>query len=572
MTMTEMQIQATEVQELLATARAWRQEDPDPATVAELAAIIDLVDQGDSKALAELVDMFDGTLEFGTAGLRGKLGAGSNRMNRVVVTRAARGLATYLLEKAEKAELAGENPAELSIVIGFDARYNSDIFARDTAEIMAGAGIKAYLHNRHLPTPLVAYAIRPLGCAAGVMVTASHNPPQDNGYKVYLGDGSQIVPPADSEISAHIAAVGDIRQLPRSGDYTVLNDDIIEAYIERAISLVKLPDRDVRAVYTPMHGVGGEVFDEVAKRAGFPPPIDVKEQWEPDPDFPTVAFPNPEEPGAMDLAIKTAEREDVDVIIAHDPDADRCSAGYFSQVDGWKMLTGDQVGALLGWWILKRAELLGEEVSGAFAASIVSGTLLREIATRAGLDYATTLTGFKWISKVPSLRFGYEEALGYCVDPEAVADKDGTSASLLVMELAGWLKANGRTIQDALDDIAREYGVYATRQLAVRVTDISLIADAMDRMRLAPPAAIGEHPVTEVLDLEAGVDGAGPTNGLRFVFAGGHITVRPSGTEPKLKCYIEVVVPVTDSVGDAQQEAERKIASLRSSMVSVLGL
>lgn len=558
-----------QIQQLLTVAKAWVEEDPDAATQAELKATVALVEQGDRDALAELTDMFDGTLEFGTAGLRGKLGPGSNRMNRVVVTKAARGLATYLLEQAQT---RGDNHSELSIVIGYDARYNSDIFARDTAEIMSGAGIKAFLHNRHLPTPLVAYAVRPLGCAAGVMVTASHNPPQDNGYKVYLGDGSQIVPPADTDISAHIAAVGDIRELPRSDDFTVLDDEIIEAYLDRVVSLVKMPDRDVRAVYTPMHGVGGEVFDEAAKRAGFPPPIDVKEQWEPDPEFPTVAFPNPEEPGAMDLAIKTAEREAADVIIAHDPDADRCSAGYFSEDDGWKMLTGDQVGALLGWWIIKRAELLDEELSGAFAASVVSGTLLRQIATAAGLDYSTTLTGFKWLSKVPNLRFGYEEALGYCVDPEAVADKDGTSASLLMMELVGWLKANGKTIQDALDDIAREFGLYATRQLAVRVTDLSLISDAMDRMRSNPPAKIASHDVVEVLDLEDGVDGAPPTNGLRFVLEGGHVTVRPSGTEPKLKCYIEVVVPVGESAKEAQQQAEDKIAELRSAMAQVLGL
>lgn len=545
---------------LLTLAESWMEQDPDEQTRFELRSVLDRALAGEDAAVAELNDMFDGTLEFGTAGLRGQLGPGSNRMNRVVVSRAAAGLAAYLNERGGG-----------SIVIGYDARYNSDIFARDTAEIMQGAGITAHLYDRCLPTPLAAYGVRPLGAAAAVMVTASHNPPKDNGYKVYLGDGSQIVPPADADISAHIDAVGDIRDLPRSDNYTVLNNDLVDAYVERVRSLLVARPRDVRAVYTPMHGVGGETFDRVVREAGFPPIVPVVEQFDPDPAFPTVAFPNPEEPGAMDLAIATAERSDADVIIANDPDADRCSAGIRTPT-GWRMLTGDEVGSVLGWWIIKRSELSGTTIDGQFAASVVSGTLLRRLAEARGLSFQTTLTGFKWISKVPNLVFGYEEALGYCVDPAAVADKDGISASLLVMELAAWLKEQGLDINDVLAELANEFGLYLTRQLAIRVTDVSLIAAAMQRLRSAPPSHVGSTPIVTIVDLEDGVDGAPPTNGMRFVIADGHITVRPSGTEPKLKCYIEVVTEVTSDVAAARTAGETRIAELRVAMTEVLGL
>ncbi|MDH2413708.1 phospho-sugar mutase [Nocardioides sp. CER19] len=512
--------------DVLSQARAWLAEDPDPQTRAELSA---LIEAGDT---AGLEDRFAGTLEFGTAGLRGALGAGSNRMNRVVVTRAAAGLAAYLRDNGHTAP----------VVIGYDARHNSDIFARDTAEVMTGAGFEAYVMPRPLPTPLLAFAIRALGCSAGVMVTASHNPPQDNGYKVYLGDGSQIVPPADAEIAARIAAVGTLADVPRGQAGTVLDDSIVNRYLTSVVGLAGDGPRDLDIVYTPLHGVGGDLATQVLEAAGFRAPRVVAAQAEPDPDFPTVAFPNPEEPGAMDLAMTLASDTGADLVVANDPDADRCAAAVpfpGHGPHGWRMLRGDEVGALLG------AALLSRGVTGTYAASIVSSTLLGKLATAAGQPYAETLTGFKWIGRVPGLAFGYEEALGYCVDPEHVRDKDGISALLLLCELAAGLKAEGRTLVDLLDEIAEAHGLHATDQLSVRVTDVSEIGAAMARLRAAPPTTLGGLAVEGVDDLSAGSADLPSTEGLRYRLEGGaRVVVRPSGTEPKLKCYLEVVVPV----------------------------
>lgn len=550
--------------ELRVKVRDWLAEDPDPDTVAELEALLNRAETGDGNAAAELADAFDGTLQFGTAGLRGRLGPGSNRMNRVVVSRAAAGLAAYL--KAS---------GGTSVVIGYDARRNSEVFARDTARIMAGVGITAMVLPKALPTPVVAFAIRHLGCDAGVMVTASHNPPDDNGYKVYLGDGSQIVPPADSEISACIAAVGPLASIPQSDDYRTLDNAVVDAYVARAVSLLGDGPREVSAVYTAMHGVGGEVFMRAVADAGFGAPTKVAEQFAPDGRFPTVNFPNPEEPGAMDLSLADAREKNADVIIANDPDADRCAAGIPHDGD-YRMLTGDEVGALLAWWIAERGRRDGSPVEGVYAQSIVSGTLLERIATEAGLGYATTLTGFKWISKVPGLRFGYEEALGYCCDPEAVKDKDGITASLLMLEMVAALKAQGRGVQDVLDDLARKFGLYATSQLSVRVSDISLIADAMSRLRADPPTTLGGRDVVRMDDLEKGADGLPPTDGLRFTLAGARVIIRPSGTEPKLKCYLQVVVPVpSDSAGgiaDARATAQSELHAVRASVAEALAL
>ena len=545
---------------LFDTARAWLAEDPDPATVAELSALLTRAESGDAEATEELADAFDGTLQFGTAGLRGRLGPGSNRMNRVVVSRAAAGLAGYLTQRGGG-----------SVVIGYDARRNSDVFARDTARIMAGAGITAMLLPSALPTPVLAFAVRHLGCAAGVMVTASHNPPDDNGYKVYLGDGSQIVPPADAEISACIAAVGALSSIPQSEDYRTLDGAVLDAYVARAVSLLSDGPREVSAVYTAMHGVGGEVFMRVVAEAGFGAPAKVAEQFAPDGRFPTVSFPNPEEPGAMDLSLADARERDADVIIANDPDADRCAAGIRSG-DDYRMLSGDEVGALLGWWIAERGRRDGRPAEGVYAQSIVSGTLLERIAADAGLGYATTLTGFKWIARVPGLRFGYEEALGYCVDPAAVKDKDGITASLLMLEMVAALKAEGRGPQDVLDDLARRFGVYATSPLSVRVADVALITAAMARLRANPPTALGGREVLRLDDLEHGVDGLPATDGLRFQLPDARVIVRPSGTEPKLKCYLQVVVPVRDGVESARAAARSELDALRASVSEALGL
>ena len=546
---------------LIATARNWLAEDPDSATRAELEALLARADSGDAAALEELADAFDGTLQFGTAGLRGRLGPGSNRMNRVVVARAAAGLAQYLRG------IGGR-----SIVIGYDARRNSDVFAHDTARIMAGAGISAMVLPHALPTPVTAFAIRYLGTDAAVMVTASHNPPDDNGYKVYLGDGSQIVPPADGDISACIARVGAVADIPRSDNYVTLDNEVLDAYIARADEILLPGRRDVLAVYTAMHGVGGEVFMRAAAGAGFPAPAPVTAQFQPDGRFPTVPFPNPEEPGAMDMALAEASATGADIIIANDPDADRSSAGIPTADGGYRMLTGDEVGALLGWWVVERMRRSGEPMQGTLAQSIVSGTLLRRIAEDAGLGYQTTLTGFKWISRVPGLVFGYEEALGYCVDPTRVRDKDGITASLLMMEMVAHLKAEGRGIQDVLDDLARKFGLHATSQLSVRVADISLIAEAMARLRTDPPSTLGGRPVLEVTDLEVGADGLPPTDGMRFTMDGARVIIRPSGTEPKLKCYLQVVIPVTGDVAGARADAEREMAALRDSVAAAIGL
>ena len=546
--------------DLLTTAEDWAALDPDPATAAELRALIDRVRAGDTAAADEIADAFDGTLQFGTAGLRGRLGPGSNRMNRVVVARAAAGLAAYLVERDGT-----------SIVIGYDARRNSDVFAHDTARIMAGAGISAMVLPHALPTPVTAFAIHFLGTSAAVMVTASHNPPDDNGYKVYLGDGSQIVPPADAEISACIERVGPVADIPRSDDYVTLDNGVLDAYIAQADALLGPGPRDITSVYTAMHGVGGEVFVRVAREAGFPDPRPVAAQFAPDGRFPTVSFPNPEEPGAMDLSLAEAREHGADIIIANDPDADRCSAGI-PTADGFRMLSGDEVGWLLGWWTVERMRRSGAPMAGTLAQSIVSGTLLKAIALDAGLDYAVTLTGFKWISRVPGLVYGYEEALGYCVDPTHVTDKDGITASLLMMEMAAHLKAEGHGIQDVLDDLARTFGLYLTSQVAVRVSDVSLIADAMARLRSDPPRELGGRAVQEVVDLEEGAYGLPPTDGLLFALEGARVIIRPSGTEPKLKCYLQIVSPVDSDLAAAKANGQAEMAALRASVSQALAL
>ncbi|MBS44854.1 MAG: phosphomannomutase [Nocardioides sp.] len=559
-----------DVDVLLTRARDWAAEDPDPHTRAELEEVVARVEAGDADATADLADRFDGTLEFGTAGLRGALGAGPNRMNRSVVLRAAAGLARYLLDEG-----AG---ARDGVVIGYDARYNSDVFARDTAEVMTAAGLRAHLLPRPLPTPVLAFAVRELGCVAGVMVTASHNPPQDNGYKVYLGDGSQIVPPADSGIAERIAAVGSLDAVGRGPAGTVLGEAVVDRYLDTVAGLVDDGPRDLSVVYTPLHGVGGDVVTTVLENAGFAHPHVVAEQEEPDPAFPTVAFPNPEEPGAMDLALALAVERGADLVVANDPDADRCAVavpvpGAGDGEAAWRMLRGDEVGALLAHHLLRRG------AEGTFATSIVSSSLLGRIAAADGRPYAETLTGFKWIGRLEGLAFGYEEALGYCVDPAHVKDKDGVSAALLVCELAAALKAEGRTLLDVLDDLARTHGLHATDQVSVRVEDLAVIRDAMARLRDTTPTTLGGLAVERFDDLAEGSEDLPPTDGLRYHLEGGaRVVVRPSGTEPKLKCYLEVVVPVEegaeqpDDVEAARIAAAGRLDALASDVRTALGL
>ncbi|MET9726784.1 phospho-sugar mutase [Streptomyces zaomyceticus] len=546
--------------DLLAQAQAWLAEDPDPETREELAALLDR-GAGD-----ELAARFAGTLQFGTAGLRGELGAGPMRMNRSVVIRAAAGLAAYLRAKGQEGGL---------VVIGYDARYKSADFARDTAAVMTGAGLRAALLPRPLPTPVLAYAIRHLGAVAGVEVTASHNPPRDNGYKVYLGDGSQIVPPADAEIAAEIDAIRSLHDVPRpETGWETLGDEVLDAYLERTDAvLTPGSPRTARTVYTAMHGVGKDVLTAAFARAGFPPPALVAAQAEPDPAFPTVAFPNPEEPGAMDLAFEAARAVDPDLIIANDPDADRCAVAVPDPtvVGGWRMLRGDEVGALLA------AHLVHKGATGVFAESIVSSSLLGRIAEAAGVGYEETLTGFKWIARVDGLRYGYEEALGYCVDPEGVRDKDGITAALLVTELASVLKEQGRTLTDLLDDLAIEHGLHATDQLSVRVEDLSVIANAMTALRERPPVSLAGLTVVTAEDLTKGTESLPPTDGLRYHLEGTYkarVIVRPSGTEPKLKCYLEVVVPVAaaDDLAPARATASDVLVAIKRDLSAAAGL
>lgn len=531
-------------------ARDWISQDPDAQTRDELTALIAAGDH------AEIAARFAGRLEFGTAGLRGELGAGPMRMNRVTVARAAAGLARYLLAEETRP----------SVVIGYDARTNSDVFARDTAEIMQAAGVRALLLPEHLPTPVLAFAIGHLGASAGVMVTASHNPPRDNGYKVYLADTSQIVPPADADIAARIDAVGRVDQLPRDAGYTVLSADVAEAYLDAVAALVPEGPRELTVAYTPMHGVGGRLFTRAAERAGFPAPHVVDQQADPDPAFPTVAFPNPEEPGAMDLALELASSIDADLVIANDPDADRCAVGVRT-AGGHRMLTGDQVGALLAESLLRRG------VAGTYASSIVSSDLLGRQAAVHGQPWRQTLTGFKWIGKVHGLVYGYEEALGYCVAPHIARDKDGISAALLVMALASSLRSEGRTLLDLLEDLYRQHGWHATGQLAVRVDDLAIIDRAMERLRSEPPSRLAESAVTAVDDLARGYQGLPPTDGVRLGLEGGsRIICRPSGTEPKLKCYVEAVVAAGASLEEARMRAAATVQAIITDLRSYLGV
>ncbi|MEU4089729.1 phospho-sugar mutase [Streptomyces aureus] len=540
--------------DIVARAKAWLAEDPDAETRDELAKLVEAED------VTELTARFSGTLQFGTAGLRGELGAGPMRMNRSVVIRAAAGLAAYLKGKGQAGGL---------VVIGYDARHKSADFARDTAAVMTGAGLRAAVLPRPLPTPVLAYAIRHLGAVAGVEVTASHNPPRDNGYKVYLGDGSQIVPPADAEIAAEIDAVRALADVPRpDSGWETLDEGVLDAYLARTDAvLAEGSARTARTVYTAMHGVGKDVLLAAFARAGFPEPVLVAEQAEPDPDFPTVAFPNPEEPGAMDLAFAAARAAEPDLVIANDPDADRCAVAVKSGAD-WRMLRGDEVGALLAENLVRRG------ARGVFAESIVSSSLLGRIAEGAGLPYEETLTGFKWIARVEGLRFGYEEALGYCVDPEGVRDKDGITAALLITELASELKEQGRTLLDLLDDIAVAYGLHATDQLSVRVEDLTVIANAMRRLREQPPTELAGLAITRAEDLTRGTDRLPPTDGLRYTLDGARVIVRPSGTEPKLKCYLEVVVPVGghDELPAAHTKATALLTAIKRDLSAAAGI
>ncbi|HEY4226617.1 MAG TPA: phospho-sugar mutase [Pseudolysinimonas sp.] len=532
--------------QLLASARAWIAQDPDPVTRAELDALVASAEAGDQPSAHDLAERFAGRLEFGTAGLRGELGAGPMRMNRVLVAQAAAGLAAYLLGRG-----GHDRMAPPTVVIGYDGRHNSSVFARDTAELMQAAGVQATLLPRALPTPVLAFAVRHLGASAGVMVTASHNPARDNGYKVYLGDldgGSQIVPPADGEIAAEIARVasGSIAALPRSTSYGTAPESVVGEYVRKTARLAPAPSA-LKTVYTAMHGVGWETASAVFAAAGFAAPVTVDAQLTPDPDFPTVAFPNPEEPGALDLAFETARASGAALIIANDPDADRLAVGVpdTAEPGGWRRLSGNELGWLLGWQAARRVNAAADGAGDAattLACSLVSSPALGAIARHYRLDFVETLTGFKWISRVGGLAFGYEEALGYLVDPDKVRDKDGISAAVEAIGLFTELAASGTTLAQHLVEFAETFGGYASAQISIRVSDLAEIPRTMARLRADLPSHIEGIRVESVDDFADGFDAFPPSDLLRFhLEGGGRVIVRPSGTEPKLKCYLDAV-------------------------------
>ena len=572
----------------VAAARAWLAQDPDPETRAELEQLLAAADDGDADAAADLADRFGARLAFGTAGLRGELGAGSNRMNRVLVAQAAAGFAAFLRERAGLGETdpadvdtdadghadgdahADAEPARVpTVVVGYDGRRNSRVFAEDSAQIFAGAGLRAILLPRLLPTPVLAFAVRHLDADAGVMVTASHNPPNDNGYKVYLGgadEGAQIVAPVDAEIAAHIdriAAEADAATLPRSLAFETAPESVVEAYVEAtaAVAPASAGAEGLRWVYTAMHGVGWETVQRIVERAGYPAPITVDAQRDPDGTFPTVSFPNPEEPGAMDLAFATARDHDADLVIANDPDADRLAVAVPDDTadGGWRRLTGNQIGLLLGW---RAARLAAESgvTDGTLACSLVSSPGLQTVAEHFGLRSAATLTGFKWISRAPGIVFGFEEALGYLVNPETVRDKDGISAAVAFLGMVSDARTEGRGIRDLLNEFDETFGFFASDQISVRVDDLSVIGRVMSALRADPPARIGEVEVDRVDDLLTGVDELPPGDVLRYWLAdGSRVIVRPSGTEPKLKVYLDVR-------GDSADDAAARIHAVTTAM------
>ena len=539
-----------ELEQLLDLVSFWMADDPHADDVRELGALFTAATAGRGDAIAELRDRFSGPLTFGTAGLRGPLRAGPAGMNAAVVRRAAAGLAAYLTGCGTVG----------TVVIGYDARHRSREFAHDSAAVLSAAGFQALVLPRPLPTPVLAFAVGYHRAVAGVMVTASHNPPMDNGYKVYLGDGAQIAPPADTHIQAAIAAVGSTQAIPLAENFSRLDDAVVSAYVDQIAGLVDPNSpRELSVAYSAMHGVGSLVLRDVFARAGYPAPEVVTAQDEPDADFPTVGFPNPEEPGAMDLLLALMDSSGADLGIANDPDADRCAIASRG-----RMLSGDEVGVLLADHLLSRG------ATGTFAASIVSSSLLGKIAAVHRVPYAETLTGFKWIVRAPEvtgvpLSYGYEEALGYAVAPALVRDKDGISAALLFTELAARLKARGATPRDRLDELAIEHGLHATDQISIRVERLAEIGELMHRLRQAPPAQLlGRDVVTEDLLPDADV--------LRFRGQDLRVILRPSGTEPKLKSYLEVVVPVSPDTGilEARGRAGEELQALRAQVSTLL--
>jgi phosphomannomutase len=549
-----------------ARVRQWISADPDPETQAELR---DLLERGER---GELEERFAHGLSFGTAGLRGRLGAGPARMNVANVRRASAGLARHLLDSVDGAHEAG-------IVVGHDARHGSERFAHEAAAVFSGAGLRTYRLPKFAPTPLVAFAVRRLGCAAGVMITASHNPPQDNGYKVYLGDGAQIAPPADEQIAAAIERAAPANELRLGDGGEETGEHVAEDYLDAILAALPYADaRDVRLAYTPLHGVGAPLCLEALSRAGFPPPHVVAAQVEPDPDFPTIERPNPEEPGTLDLALAEAEAHGADLLLVNDPDADRLAVAIPGP-DGWRRLHGDETGALLADFLLDHCD---DPTRALLVTTIASSTLLSHMAEAAGARYVETLTGFKWLMRAlpdaPDHRLvlAYEEALGYAVS-DVVRDKDGISAALVVAQLAATEKRAGRTLADRLEAIAARFGLHATDQLTLELEGpdaLPRMRRIIDRLRSEPPAALLGRRLECVEDVAAGMrrhaDGREepldlPRADVLVLRARDvRVVVRPSGTEPKLKTYLEVVAADRDEAAD-------QLTSLRAELTEAIG-
>jgi phosphomannomutase len=568
---------STALEALKTKALSWAADDPDPETAAAARA---LVAQGDAAVLA---DHFGTRLEFGTAGLRGALGPGPNRMNSALVRRVTAGLGHYLLAHVPDARTTG-------VAIGFDGRIGSREFAADSALVLAAQGIPSFLYDEVCPTPELAHAVVHLGCAAGIMVTASHNPPQDNGYKVYWGNGAQIVPPHDHGISAAVDAVtglGDLR-LPEMAAARAANlvrpvpESALTAYLSKVAALRVHHTNGLRIVYTAMHGVGRRLIEQVLLPAGHTDLHLVAEQADPDGRFPTVKFPNPEEPGALDLSLALAARVGADIVVANDPDADRLALAVPRPDGTWRPLTGNEVGCLLAEDLLTHGP---QEPNRLVATTVVSSSLLSRIAEAHGAAYAETLTGFKWIANA-ALRheagggrfvMGYEEALGYSAGP-VVRDKDGVSAALLLCDLAAFEKARGRTLLDALESLARRYGLYVSGQKSMTLPGADgarQIREMMADLRKNPPTDFAGTAVVEAKDLAIPTRPDLPAADVLAwsLDGGGRVLARPSGTEPKIKFYFEVREPVAEGepLSAADTRARARLAAFTAALMTRLG-
>ena len=538
--------------ELIAVAQNWASHDPDLKTKKQVEELIA------NNNIEKLSELFAGDLEFGTAGLRAEIDAGQSRMNRAVVIRATFGLCQYLISKNP-----GKKP---KLIVGNDARHMSDQFAQDVCGVATALGLEVFRLPTKLPTPVLAFGVRHIGADAGVMITASHNPPRDNGYKVYDHLGAGIIPPMDREIAQLIKSAPMADEIKLANGWNEI--DITTQYHQRASQLVNNNYGQIKVAFTPMHGVGQDTFDACMKEAGFNPSINVTEQTKPDPNFPTVSFPNPEEPGAMDLLLALAKKIDADVAIANDPDADRCAVAI-PEKGNWKVLTGDELGFLIAWWLIQKSKLTNVSLKGQMVASIVSSSLVPKMAQANGLKGATTLTGVKWMGHLDELIFGYEEAIGYCTDPEFVRDKDGVTAALRIVEMFSYLRQDNTSAEEILNSIYEEFGVHLTKQLSFRFNSVAKAKEITSKLISNSPTKIGEFSVEKVDDMNKGIDGLPPSSGIRLLTKNGRIIVRPSGTEPKLKCYLEV----TTMPGNPQENraiAKKELDSLAESVHQLL--